>query len=39
MLTIGLETVPRSIVDITPLVLSHFGVPPPPYARPLVTLG
>ena len=35
MLTIGLETEPDSIVDVTPAVLRHFGVEPPPYARAL----
>jgi hypothetical protein len=35
MLTIGVEGEPRSIVDVAPLVLAHFGVEPPPYARPL----
>ena len=37
MLTIGLDTAPTGIVDVAPLVLDHFGVQPPPYARPLVT--
>jgi hypothetical protein len=35
MLTIGLERNPRSIVDVAPAVLAHFGVEPPPYARAL----
>jgi hypothetical protein len=35
MLTVGVEGEPRSIVDVAPLVLAHFGVEPPPYARPL----
>ena len=35
MLTIGLEGEPRSIVDVAPHVLAHFGLEPPPYARPL----
>jgi predicted AlkP superfamily pyrophosphatase or phosphodiesterase len=35
MLTIGLETEPESIVDVTPAVLRHFGVEPLPYARAL----
>jgi predicted AlkP superfamily pyrophosphatase or phosphodiesterase len=35
MLTIGLESSPRSIVDVAPAVLAHFGVEPPPYARDL----
>jgi predicted AlkP superfamily pyrophosphatase or phosphodiesterase len=36
MLTIGLEPPPSSITGVMPLALAHFGVPPPPYARPLV---
>jgi predicted AlkP superfamily pyrophosphatase or phosphodiesterase len=35
MLTIGLDAEPVSITDVTPAALSHFGIPPPPYARPL----
>jgi hypothetical protein len=35
MLTVGVEGEPRTIVDVAPLVLAHFGVEPPPYARPL----
>jgi hypothetical protein len=35
MLTIGLERSPTSIVEIAPVVLAHFGVEPPPYARTL----
>jgi hypothetical protein len=35
MLTIGLEAQPRSIVEITPAVLEHFGVALPAYACPL----
>jgi predicted AlkP superfamily phosphohydrolase/phosphomutase len=35
MLAIGFDTVPESIVDVTPTVLRHFGVEPPPYARVL----
>jgi predicted AlkP superfamily pyrophosphatase or phosphodiesterase len=35
MLTIGFETELESIVDVTPAVLRHFGVEPPPYARAL----
>jgi hypothetical protein len=35
MLTLGLEAVPESIVDVMPTVLRHFGVEPPPYARAL----
>jgi hypothetical protein len=33
MLTVGLGEEPRSIVDVMPLALRHFGVEPPPYAR------
>jgi hypothetical protein len=33
MLTIGLDVQPRSIVEIAPAVLQHFGVEPPAYAR------
>jgi hypothetical protein len=35
MLTLGLDAVPRSIVDVAPAVLTHFGVELPPYQRPL----
>jgi Type I phosphodiesterase / nucleotide pyrophosphatase len=31
MLTVGLERLPRSIVEIAPAVLEHFGVEPPRY--------
>src|SRR5215210_6178292 len=33
MLSIGIDVQPQSIVDIAPLVLQHFGVEPPAYAR------
>jgi predicted AlkP superfamily pyrophosphatase or phosphodiesterase len=33
MLTIGLEPQPKSIVDVAPAILGHFGVEPPSYAR------
>jgi hypothetical protein len=33
MLTVGLEVVPRSIVDVAPAVIAHFGVELPPYQR------
>jgi len=33
MLTVGLETLPGSIVEVMPAVLEHFGVAPPAYAR------
>ncbi len=35
MLIVGLDLEPRSITDIAPLALAHFGVSPPAYARPL----
>jgi hypothetical protein len=35
ILTVGLEAEPRSIVDLAPLALSHFGIEPPAYARRL----
>jgi hypothetical protein len=35
MLTVGIDAQPRSIVEIAPVVLEHFGVEPPAYARPL----
>jgi hypothetical protein len=35
MLTVGLETTPRSIVEIAPAVLGHFGVDLPAYQHPL----
>ena len=33
MLVVGLERLPRSIVDVAPAVLEHFGLRPPQYAR------
>ena len=35
MLTVGLETLPGSIVEVMPAVLDHFGVAAPAYARAL----
>jgi hypothetical protein len=35
MLAIGFDELPGSIVDVSPAVLRHFGVEPPPYARAL----
>jgi len=35
MLTIGLEAQPSSIVEVAPVVLDHFGVEAPAYARSL----
>jgi effector-binding domain-containing protein len=35
VLTVGVEGEPGSIVDLAPLVLRHFGIAPPPYARML----
>jgi hypothetical protein len=39
MLVVGGELEPRSITDVAPLVLAHFGVDPPPYARPLARVA
>ena len=36
MLTVGIDALPGSITGIAPLVLAHFGVEPPSYARPLL---
>src|SRR5256885_6159566 len=33
MLTVGLDTDPRSIVDVAPALIGHFGVEPPSYQR------
>jgi hypothetical protein len=33
MLTVGVEPLPRSITEVMPVVLGHFGVAAPPYAR------
>jgi hypothetical protein len=35
MLTVGVDAEPVSITDVAPAVLAHFGIAPPPYARPL----
>jgi type I phosphodiesterase/nucleotide pyrophosphatase len=35
ILTVGIESEPRRIVDLAPLALSHFGIEPPAYARRL----
>ena len=35
LLTVGVGGEPASIVDVAPLVLQHFGVDAPPYARAL----
>jgi predicted AlkP superfamily pyrophosphatase or phosphodiesterase len=35
MLTVGVDALPGSIVEVMPAVLDHFGVAPPPYARAL----
>ena len=32
VLAVGLSELPRSIVDVSPLVLAHFGIEPPGYA-------
>ena len=36
MLTVGLDVLPGSIIEVMPAVLDHFGVPAPEYARALV---
>jgi len=33
LLTVGLDAAPRSITDLAPLALEHFGVEPPAYTR------
>ena len=33
MLTVGLDVLTASIVEVMPAVLDHFGVPAPPYER------
>ena len=33
MLAVGVESLPASITEIAPVVLTHLGVAPPPYAR------
>jgi hypothetical protein len=33
MLTIGVDGMPRSIVDVAPAVIQHFGLEPPAYQR------
>jgi hypothetical protein len=35
MLSIGVEAEPKSIADVMPAALQHFGVEPPPYVRAL----
>jgi predicted AlkP superfamily pyrophosphatase or phosphodiesterase len=35
MLTIGVDAMPRSIVDVAPAVIRHFGLQPPAYQREL----
>jgi hypothetical protein len=35
MLTIGVDAEAASITDVAPAALAHFGIAPPPYARPL----
>ncbi len=39
ILTVGIEAEPRSIVDLAPAILSHFGVALPPYAVLPVAAG
>ena len=31
MLTIGIDTQPRAIVDVAPAIIRHFGLEPPAY--------
>jgi len=33
--TVGLDAAPRSITELAPLALEHFGVKPPAYIRAL----
>ncbi len=35
LLTVGLDAAPRSITDLAPMALEHFGVEPPAYTRAL----
>ena len=35
LLTVGIDAAPRSITDLAPLALEHFGVEPPAYTRAL----
>ncbi len=35
MLTVGLDAEPRSVVEVAPAILGHFGVEPPAYQRAL----
>jgi hypothetical protein len=35
MLAVGLDSLPASITEVAPAALTHFGVEPPAYARPL----
>jgi hypothetical protein len=39
MLAVGVESLPASITEVAPAVLAHFGVEPPPYARPLARVS
>jgi hypothetical protein len=39
LLTVGVEGAAESITDVAPLVLRHFGVEPPVYARPLAQVA
>jgi hypothetical protein len=36
MLAVGLERLPRSIVEVAPAILEHFGIAPPAYAAEAV---
>jgi hypothetical protein len=33
MLTVGIDAMPRSIVDVAPAIIRHLGVGPPAYQR------
>jgi predicted AlkP superfamily pyrophosphatase or phosphodiesterase len=35
LLTVGVDATPTRVTDVMPAVLSHFGVEPPSYTRPL----
>jgi type I phosphodiesterase/nucleotide pyrophosphatase len=39
MLAVSVDELPAGITEIAPAVLAHFGVEPPPYARPLAHVG
>ena len=39
LLAVGLDAAPRSIIDLAPLALEHFGVDPPAYTRALANVA